>query len=474
MRAWQDMDGFRAERERNKLYTFGRQWEDVIEADGRKMTEAAYIRSQGSVPLKNNLIRRMVRNVLGVWRQDFKLPRAKARDPKERGLAALVNKLLDCNAHVNRLTELYARTLEEFLISGMVIHRKSYGPMRHGPDCRTDYVNPNNFFFSSAGCDFRGWDVELVGEIHQLSISRFAKEIGWPGDNFGELQKIFGVSEPDAQIKVVEVWREEEEEYVEYHDRRLGRIVSMPAAGCSGLPGDAKREWRSVWKYCFLGPRGEILSQGISPYSHRSHPYVFKIYPYIDGEVHSFVADVIDQQRHANRLITLYDWVMRSTAKGVLLFPEGALADGMDLADVADQWGRFNGVISYRARPGMAGPEQVSSTAQCSGISELLNIQLKMFEDISGVNSALQGKLESAGVSGTLFSQQTRNALIALRDILESFREFVLEATRQDACNIMQFYSAERMKNVAGEEADLSAVDLADYENVCWDFSFDS
>ena len=45
---------------------------------------------------------------------------------------------------------------------------------------------------------------------------------------------------------------------------------------------------------------------------------MFKAYPFIDGEIHSFVADVIDQQRYTNRLITLNDWVIRASAKGVL------------------------------------------------------------------------------------------------------------------------------------------------------------
>lgn len=273
------------------------------------------------------------------------------------------------------------------------------------------------------------------------------------------------------------MWHEEEEEYLIFHDRRRGRMVSCRTSrlGPESLPPDAeqvKREWRTVWKYTFLGPSGEVLSEGISPYSHSLHPYVFKLYPYVDGEVHSFVADIIDQQRHTNRLITLYDWIMRSTAKGVLLFPDGSLPDGADFEEVVDQWSRFNGVIPYKARNGIPAPQQVSSTARCGGIADLLNIQLQMFEDISGVNPALQGKLESAGVSGTLFSQQTKNALTSLRDILESFKEFVLESTRKDACNLMKFYSPARMRNVVGEEGALINVDLSDFENACLEFRF--
>ncbi len=60
------------------------------------------------------------------------------------------------------------------------------------------------------------------------------------------------------------------------------------------------------WYFYYLSPFGDILKEGETPYEHGSHPYIFKAYPFIDGEIHSFVADVIDQQRYTNRLITLF------------------------------------------------------------------------------------------------------------------------------------------------------------------------
>ena len=65
---WSNMSRFRRDRERNKRYAYGEQWKDIVVVDGNEMTEEEYIYSQGSVPLKNNLIRRLVRNVLGVYR----------------------------------------------------------------------------------------------------------------------------------------------------------------------------------------------------------------------------------------------------------------------------------------------------------------------------------------------------------------------------------------------------------------------
>ena len=64
---WNQMEDFRKDRERNKRYTYGFQWDDMICVDGKSMTEEEYIKSQGNVPLKNNLIRRLVRSVLGVY-----------------------------------------------------------------------------------------------------------------------------------------------------------------------------------------------------------------------------------------------------------------------------------------------------------------------------------------------------------------------------------------------------------------------
>ena len=48
------------------------QWDDMICVDGKSMSEEEYIKSQGNVPLKNNLIRRLVRSVLGVYRSKVK------------------------------------------------------------------------------------------------------------------------------------------------------------------------------------------------------------------------------------------------------------------------------------------------------------------------------------------------------------------------------------------------------------------
>lgn len=447
---WNAMSEFRSDRRRCKRYCYGRQWDDYIEVDGQMMKEEEYIRSQGNVPLKNNLIRRLVRSVLGVFRNQYSYPTPESLelDTDNPDMSRLYDRLLR-NAGRNRLSELHARTMEEFLISGMAIHRKAMSRSVENSAIipsdlfLTNYVNPDSFFVDSSTRDFRGWDVGIIGQFHDIDFLGLCSALNVSQEEAQELRSIYGGDALNGKCRVIEVWKRESTERYRIHDRRSGVLYKIEAGDYDDFRSAHAAEIRSgsitltwmvenVWRYYFLSPEGHILASGISPLPGGGHPFVWKAYPYIDGEIHSFVADIIDQQRHTNRLITLYDWVIRSSAKGVLLFPESALPDNVDIDDISDEWSRFNGVILFRPKAGMPLPQQVSGGASQTGITDLLNIQLKMLEDVSGVNGALEGKVTSGSVSGTLYNQQTRQAMTALLDILESYNAFILEGARLD------------------------------------------
>lgn len=517
---WDNMSRFRLDRERNKQYTYGNQWKDIISVDGKFMTEEEYIKSQGNVPLKNNLIRRLVRNVLGVYRSQAKEPTCTARDRDEQRIGETMSTILQCNMQINRMNELYARSMEEFLISGMIVHRKWYGWRNDKYDCWTDYVNPNNFFIDNNMRDFRGWDVSCLGEVHDVSFEDVCAEFATCPEDYERLSRIyhrarekrflrqayekFGYSETKnidflftndpTRCRVIEVWRKESKPRYHCHDYNNGEMFKVDIEdfeelvvkvnderienGLSlGMELDdiplIQYEWKidEYWYFYYLTPFGHILKEGETPYEHGSHPYVFKVYPYIDGEIHSFVADVIDQQRYTNRLITLYDWIMRASAKGVLLFPEECMPTGMDINDIADEWSRFNGVIAIKTKNTAAIPQQISNNSTNIGISELLNIQLKFFEDISGVNGALQGKPGYSGMSASLYHQQTQNSTTSLLDLLESFSMFVIDAAYKDVKNMQQFYDTKRVFNIAGKNASRIEYDPEKIRDVEFDLS---
>lgn len=517
--AWDMMSKFRKDRERNKRYTYGDQWDDVISVDGKYMSEASYIKSQGNVPLKNNIIRRLVRNVLGVYRSQSKEPTCTARDRDEQKLGETMSTILQCNMQLNRMNDLLARTMEEFLISGLVVHRKWFGWRNDKCDCWTDYVQPNNFFVDGNMRDIRGWDASLVGEVHDVSFGTLCEQFAESPDDFQKLKHIykeahnrhsisavcdyFGYSRLEnydflftsdpTRCRVIEVWRKEHKPRYRCHDYNTGRIYKINVEDYDALVTEVNRQrmeqglaagmqqediplveakWfmDDYWYYYYLTPFGDVLREGETPYAHRSHPYVFKAYPFIDGEIHSFVADVIDQQRYVNRLITVYDWIMRASAKGVLLVPEDAIPDGMNLDDIADEWSRFNGCILIK-KGAQNLPQQITNNATNIGIYELLNLQLKLVEDISGVNGALQGKPGYSGISGSLYAQQTQNATTSLLDLLESFSGFVVDGAYKDVKNMQQYYDDKRVFNIAGRNSSQVTYDPDQIGDVEFDLS---
>lgn len=379
------------ERRRNKNYVFGNQWGDLMEVEGKLIREEDFLRLQGSLPLKNNLIRRIVRNVTGIFRRDLTtLMKEWSETDRER-------------ARLNRMETVYARCFEEFLISGITINRKWTGCREGIPGVWTDIVSPEDFFFDPLARDPRGSDLSVVGEIHRLSGEAFCLTFARDEHELALLRDAYG---RESAVTVYEIWR------------RVPKLLFR----------DGRAVHLSEWRYVYITSAGAVVREGCSPYPHHGHPFVFTAYPFIDGEVHAFVGDLIDQQRYTNRLITLYDWVIRASAKGVLLFPEEALSRHQNFMSVAKEWSKYNGVILFKGKDLKHLPQQVTGNTMHIGIGDLLNIQLKMMEDVSGVSGALQGRYPAAGVSGTLYNQQTENSLVSLRDILDSFNSFISDS----------------------------------------------
>lgn len=520
-KAWEEIDPFRHKRKRNRDYTYGKQWNDLIKLpDGRVMSEEEYIRQQGKVPLKNNLIRQMVKAVLGQFRNNQTQPVCVARDREEQNLGELMSSAVQYAYQHNRLQELDSRTLEEFLISGICFQKIGYGFRRGKTDVWVDEVNPNRIFFNAME-DSRHWDCTLIGELHDMPIaeviSRFSfgsreravqlRNIYTEADNdtvrhnFENLTTraidrldFYMPSSPDL-CRVIEVWKLESQEVLNCHDFRSGEYYSLPvseaeavekenkarrqAARQSGIPDEAvaliETEWgvTQTWRYRFFSPLGDLLDEGDTPYWHGEHPYVFKLYPLIDGEVHAFVEDVIDQQRYINRLITMIDFIMGSSAKGVLLFPEDQIPDGMTINDIADEWTKYNGIILFRPRPGSPMPQQIAVNATQVGAYEMLSLQMRLFEDISGVHGAMQGKMAPSGTPASLYSQQIQYSSTNLLDLFESFKTFREDRDIKIMKTIQQFYTDSRYRTIAGNSCgkDASTYTPEEVRNTEFDLS---
>lgn len=151
--------------------------------------------------------------------------------------------------------------------------------------------------------------------------------------------------------------------------------------------------------------------------------------------------------------------------------PDDCLPDGVSIEDIAESWTEFNGVIVYKPSRSGRVPEQVANNSTNIGIAELLNIQLRFFEDISGVTGALQGKPGFSGESAAHYNQQTQNATMTLLDLLESFSGFITDGAYKDVKNMQQFYNSKRVFNIAGKSGALIEYDPQKIRDVEFDLS---
>ena len=499
-KCWDDLWQFRRNRERCIRYTYGNQWGDTITNEhGKSVTEEQYIIAQGSIPLKNNLIRRLVRTVNGVYRNQNSEPTCTAIDREEQTLGETMSIALQANWRKNKLNKVYGRQLDEFLISGVAITKETIEWRNGIKDCFTYTPNQNYVFFTGGMSDVRLWDLNLIGEIHDMAFNDLCEKFADSPKEFAHLKDLYGDLRADkyamrvgntltpekvkqqvdflyprdmTKCRVIEVWTKERKPRLRVHDYLnatydIAEVSEKEAIEAENekrikegaeyeIPADdiplIEYEWfvDSYWYYRFITPTGEILAEGESPYKHREHPYTLEIYPMIDGEAHSFVEDVIDQQRYVNRLITLNDWVIRSSAKGLTLFPEECVPDTMSIEEVMDEVARPNGFILYKPSKTGDKPTQIANKLNNVGISEMLSLQLSLMEDITGVTGALQGKQTYAGMSGTLYAQQQQTAANSLLDILETFGAFIRDGALKKVYNIQSSYDTKRMMAIAG------------------------
>jgi hypothetical protein len=500
--AWTGLDGFRRKARRNKMYVFEDQWGDYVRSGCRRITERQSILDQGNTPLTNNRIRGIVRAVPGVYLSARTEPVCIARDRREQSAGEVMSAAVQYVCQLNKLHGLDGMNFQYFLVTGLAAFRSSFSWRNGKMDVWTDLVNYNRLFFDNHMDDPRHWDCHLIGEIHDVGLydvmARFAegspgraeeirrlyahcdrdRTLEWLESNLTEDAKKhlnFFIPQDGSRCRVIEVWKLESRERLLVHDRLTGdfykretgaekelaaendrRVREQAAAGV--LPEDMRLiEYRwfidNYWYYYFLTPQGDVLKEGETEFWHESHPYTFRIYPFFDGQVYPFVSDFIDQQRYINRLVMLQDFVTRSSAKGVLAIPEDSIPDGWSTERFAQEWARFNGVILYKSKPGVSPPHQIVSNSTQLGLTDMLSIQLRLLEDVSGVHGALQGKSPAAGTPAALYMQQTQNAATSLTELFEAYRELREERDTKIMKLIQQFYTEPRYVSITGRNA---------------------
>ncbi len=412
-KAWSSASGLRTRRERYKNYTYGNQWCDAVrDQSGRYMTEERLLEASGVKPLSNNLIRQLVKTVVGRYRTEA----AETRLYSDKAVADLAGR--------NSLSELDSRLLEEFLISGCAIQRIVDERRWEGYGVWVDNVDPRRFFVNQFS-DPRGSDIELVGMLHDISfaelVNRFA---GGSKDRAAYFRRLYQGTEPEGTFAMGGELGSPTDATDFFNPAVAGRCRVIEVWTFDGRESGEGADLEFVWHCRMLSPDGSVLHEYDSAFGHGGHPFAVKFYPLTDGEVHSFVEDVIDQQRYINRLIVMMDKMLTTSAKGVLLFPVDQKDESVSWDDITGVWARSDGVIPIKGT-GAYLPQQVVTNTSNPGAYQLLQLQMKLFEDISGVGDALLGRSDGSARGAEMLSAQIRNATIALADIFETFTAFV-------------------------------------------------
>jgi hypothetical protein len=214
-------------------------------------------------------------------------------------------------------------------------------------------------------------------------------------------------------------------------------------------------EWaiEAYWYYRYLSPDGYILEEGASPYwngAESFHPFVFKPYPFIDGEIHPFISEVIPSQEYFNYYMVALDFYIRNAAKGVLKIDDQSLSDEMPIESIADQWMRSNGVILYTSKRGGKAPETAVASSIPGGFDYILQLSRSMVDDVSGVQPSLQGKGQGSE-SGVLYQAKATQASYSILDLIASYNSFLEDVAYKVVKVIKCFYTGKKEINIAGQ-----------------------
>lgn len=437
-RQWDRMRVIRANRLRNKDFSFGRQLNDYSKSqDGTPMSDYDVMRNNGIEPLTNNLIRQLVKTVLGRYisrRNELRNASSKsARNGGGKKYLPDAQKWQEEVRQRNGLDELDVRMLEEFLLSGCAVQRIDFE--RGSTDkVVVENVNPA-FFFTDMYEDSHTRDCKMVGVLHSMTMAEMMLRFA-DGDSRKEKQLLEAYNAStlrerthNVQMLLADGARQLDSYFWHAQEGRV-RIIEVWTEQIRKVEDEHGWHWQKYWHCRWLSPTATVISEYDSPYAHGSHPFVMKMYPLVDGEVHALVEDVIDQQKFVNRLISTIDFSMTMSAKGVLIYPSKSLPEGYTWDMVKALWRTPGSIIPYNDKDGGTLPTQISTNATDIGAHELLKVEMDMFQQVSGVSDALKGGMNSSGTRGAeLYRQQTENATIALLDIFSTYDSYI---TRRD------------------------------------------
>ena len=502
---WNSLEEARRKLRRSLMYSYGDQWGDYVTDPDTlaQITEGELIKKNGKVPLKNNMIAPILSNIDGQLRQNLMRPVCVVRDQSESKVGEMMSVAIEYVHDINELEELDSDSMRMLLNGGMTAQRIEYGvnPAKAKRDVWIYGVNPSRLFFNSNIEDVRMWNLTCVGELFDLPLDDVLAHFGSTQQKKQKIREIYGNSVSSMFMsramqgyesrnlsfytpshptlcRVVLGWKLESCDSYFWNDEQNGTWGYLPYNSESRKMLDDENEKRRkeavskgvkedeallvnykfaterFWYYRYMTPDGYVLQEGRSPYWHGEHNYILHLFPLVQGRLGNFVEQFIDQQRVINRTATLIDFIRSTSSKGVLVVDDDAF-ESMSREEVIDEYVRYNGVLFVKLKPGQSIDgvvRQYNSSAAVAGDFELLNLQLRLINEISGVNSAMQGQAPKSGTPAMLYAQQVQNSSLNLKGLFDGFKTFRRRRDTKLMKTIQQYYGEERYIDMAGSQ----------------------
>lgn len=498
---WEQLYDLRQRRKRCRMFVDGEQWSDKFyDPESKKyVTGEEYIRSQGRVPLVQNLIKPVIKNIKGQYRSYSMKGTVTSRTREKQILGATMSAALDAELSYNQSEELDAQNIEEMAISGVCISKVQWD-YDETQDQETLLIeNPviNRMFFNSDIEDIRfNRSIRMIGEIHDWPVDKIVQMFAKTKKEEEQIRSFFplNIEEFTARYatfgsdriddmsfltpadydkgRVFELWQKKlvwrmrvhdpidaSVQIVDMKDYELQDINKQRLANATaaGVPEDMVPflDWsvrpEQVWFVKYLTAYGQRLFTAESPYAHQSHPYIVTVAGMIDGKVSGLVEDIIPLQVSINRMVSMRDFIIGNSAKGLLMVPEGSIPADMNINDFTKEWTKANGVILYKPLPGGQVPQQISSNSVPIGINEQISLSMQLFFQISGITQAAQGMKAAPGTPAALYAQEAQNSTINLKDFMSRFTSHKIERDYKAIQLIQQFRKDQYYISIAGD-----------------------
>jgi len=522
--AWSSLAYARACRRRVRDYDAGRQWDDYVTVDGKRLREKDYIRLQGHVPLTSNIMASLRQNILGQYRSSPTKTMVVLLQPAQGDEDEVIGNAISAIHNLNYTDDLDAQLVHEKILSGATIQKVSYSYFRSRDrkDVKIKNLSFNRIFFNTDLEDIRvEEDIRLIGELHDYTLDdilcsqhycRTQKDVerirslyaSVSPELINELNTGAGLTTlrqdsldfylptDTSKCRVIELWYLVRKHMLDCHDWLTAEEYVVPVSEKGAIVEENRRRLQQireynalqadqsqripegsvklvsfyerneqVWHTKHLTPTGQTLWEAEDPFDDQDHPYVVGLSDFIDGELYGIGWSWIDQQRGINRNAMLLEMLIATSAKNLLLIHKDVIPKDLKYEDIGGYIAKMGNILVMdNDNPNVPAPQFLSNNATNIGIKEALQLYLDGIKNVSGVYGAIQGQQPQSGTPASRYAMESQNASLNMLNFFKQLSSFKERRDRKVLKRIKQFYTS---------PMNIPVIGTRDSSTVAWD-----